>query len=96
MGRPFCTRGHERAATRSLAEPDARSSLLAHKDLRVTRPAIYCMERLQKVRGLHPSLGSEGPGLKVGGARHPAEGQVGVNGATWWLPAAPHPGAPEA
>lgn len=84
--------------TRSLDEPDARvvspRAQGSASDLTGHLPTGW--NGYRRCAGPHPSLGSEGPGLRVGGARLPAEGQVGVNGATWWLPRAPHPGAPEA
>ena len=57
------------------------------------------MERLQKVRGAAPTQGQWDAGDR--GARRgvpaPCRGSgPGVKGATWWLPMAPHPGAPEA
>lgn len=78
MERTFCSRGPERAAPRSQAEPDALSSPLAHGALQVTRPASFLLHgtAAEGARGLPPRPRSGRPGHRVGPG-FPAEGQVG-------------------
>lgn len=78
MERTFCSRGPERAAPRSRAQPDALSSPLAHGALRVTRPAGSLLHgtAAEGARGPPPRPGGGRPGQRVGPG-FPAAGQVG-------------------
>lgn len=78
MERTFCSRGPERAAPRSRAQPDALTSPLAHGALRVTRPASSLLHgtAAEGARGPPPRPGGGRPGQRVG-PDFPAAGQVG-------------------